>query len=274
MVNQYAGMELYKVKVFINDPDPADVLAIKIYGMDQDYLPGELLIEQEFEPLMGDWNQITLDEPIPVTGEDLWVACYVDQTTLTHPIGTDPGPAVYNGDWISTGPGWGHLAPGIDQNWNIRAVLQGDPIEGWLSVDPDDGTIAAGDFDEVTVTYDATNLEVGTYNADLVFVTNAPESQFVTLPVTLTVVDATGIGEEAGRIEMLVFPNPASSNVNVQSNSNITRLSIYNHLGQSVKELLVNNTEANVNVEGIDAGVYIIRMETENGYTTQKLVIE
>jgi hypothetical protein len=29
-----------------------------------------------------------------------------------------------------------------------------------------------------------------------------------------------------------------------------------------------------VNVEGIDAGVYIIRMETENGYTTQKLVIE
>lgn len=275
MVNQYAGMELYKVTVFINDPDPADDMAIKIYGMDQDYFPGELLHEQAFEPLMLDWNNIILDTPIPVTGEDLWVACYTNQTTATtHAIGTDAGPAVYNGDWISSGPGWGHLAPGIDANWNIRAVLQGDPIEGWLSVDPDDGTIAAGDFDEITVTYDASNLTIGTYNANLVFVTNAPESQFVELPVTLTVVDGTGIGEEGARIEMLVFPNPASSNVNVQSNSNITRLSIYNHLGQSVKEVMVNNTEANVNVEGIDAGVYIIRMETENGYTTQKLVIE
>lgn len=275
MVNQYAGMELYQVTVFINDPDPADDMAIKIYGMNQDFFPGELLHEQAFEPLLLDWNTIELTTPVPITGEDIWVACYTNQTTATtHAIGTDAGPAVYNGDWISSGPGWGHLAPGIDANWNIRAVLQGEAIEGWLSVDPDDGTVPAGDFDEVTVTYDASNLDFGTYNANLVFVTNAPESQFVELPVTLTVIDATGIGEESARIEMLVFPNPASSNVNVQSNATISRLTIYNHLGQSVKEVLVNNTEANVNVEGIDAGVYIIRMETENGYTTQKLVIE
>jgi hypothetical protein len=275
MVNQYAGMELYKVTVFINDPDPADDMAIKIYGMNQDYFPGELLYEQAFDPLLLDWNDIILDTPIPVTGEDLWVAVYTNQTTAeTHAIGTDAGPAVYNGDWISSGPGWGHLAPGIDANWNIRAVLQGEAIEGWLSVDPDDGTISGGDFDEITVTYDASMLEIGTYNANLVFVTNAPESQFVELPVTLTVVDATGIAEEGARIEMLVFPNPASNNVNVQSNSDISRLTIFNHLGQSVKEVLVNSTEANVNVDGIEAGVYIIRIETANGYTTQKLVIE
>ncbi len=275
MVNQYAGMELYQVRVFINDPDPADDLSIKVYGMNLDYLPGTLMTEQAFNPLMGDWNTITLDTPIPITGEDLWVACYVNQTTLTHPIGTDPGPAVYDGDWVSNGPGWGHLAPTNDRNWNIEGILQGDPIEGWLSADPDDGTVVAGEFDNVTVTYDASNLLVGTYYAALVFITNDPENQYLELPVTLTVEDGTGLGEgDVSRLEMLVYPNPARNVVNVQSNINIDKLSIYNHIGQAVREVFVNNTTASVNVDGIESGVYFIRIETANGYTTQKLVIE
>ncbi len=73
---------------------------------------------------------------------------------------------------------------------------------------------------------------------------------------------------------MLVYPNPARNAVNVQSNITIDRLSIYNHIGQVVAEVLVNSNTANVNVDGIEAGVYFIRIETANGYTTQKLVIE
>jgi len=275
IVNPHAGMELTTVRVFVNDPDPADDMAIKVYGMNLDYLPGELLAEQAFTPLMLDWNVITLTTPIPVTGEDLWIACYVNQTTLTHPIGTDGGPAVYNGDWISTGPGWGHLYPGIDANWNIEGVLTGDPIEGWLSVDEDMGTIAAGDFDEVEVTFDASNLVIGEYFADLVFTTNDPESQYFEVPVHLTVVDGIGIGEEiTSRIEMLVFPNPARDMVNVQSNLTIDRLTIYNHIGQSVAEVLVNDISSSVNTSNLESGVYFIRIETANGYSTQKLVVE
>ena len=275
VVNPYAGMELTKIRVFINDPDPADDLAVKVYGMNLDYLPGSLLAEESFTPLLLDWNEITLPTPVPVTGEDLWIACYVNQTTLTHPIGIDAGPAVYNGDWISTGPGWGHLYPGIDANWNIQGILTGTPIEGWLSVDPASGTVVSGDYDEVTVTYDATNLLEGTYLADLVFNTNDPVNQYMEVPVTLTVVDGTGIGEgDAGRIEMLVYPNPASNMVNVQSNLSIDRLTIYNHIGQAVEEVFVNAKSASVNTSNIGSGVYFIRIETANGYTTQKLVIE
>ncbi|NQT77269.1 MAG: T9SS type A sorting domain-containing protein [Bacteroidetes bacterium] len=275
VVNPYAGMELTKVRVFINDPDPADDLAVRVYGMNLDYLPGTLLAEEAFTPLLLDWNEVTLPTPVPVTGEDLWIACYVNQTTLTHPIGTDAGPAVYNGDWISTGPGWGHLYPGIDANWNIQGILTGTPIEGWLSVDPTSGTVVAGEFDEVTVSYDATSLLEGIYLADLVFTTNDPANQYMEVPVTLTVVDATGIGEDdAGRIEMLVYPNPASNMVNVQSNLNIDRLTIYNHIGQAVEEVFVNGKTTSVNTSNIGSGVYFIRIETANGYITQKLVIK
>ena len=275
VVNPYAGMQLYKVRVFINDPDPADDLAVQVYGMNLDYLPGDLLVEEAFSPLMLDWNEVILPDPIPVTGEDLWIACYVNQTTLTHPIGTDGGPAVYNGDWISTGPGWGHLAPGIDANWNIQGVLQGDPIEGWLSTDPASGTVTSGNMDEVEVTFDASSLVIGDYYADLVFVTNDPENQVFEVPVHLSVVSGIGIGEDNDtRIEMLVYPNPANNMVHVKANLNIDRLTIYNHIGQAVEDIPVGSTSASVNTSGIGSGVYFLRIETANGYTTQKLVIE
>ena len=73
---------------------------------------------------------------------------------------------------------------------------------------------------------------------------------------------------------MLVYPNPAYNYVNVQANLNIYRLTIYNHIGQVVAEQMVNNNSARVNTADLESGVYFIRMETANGYTTQKLVIE
>jgi len=275
VVNEYAGMELTTVRVFVNDPDPADAMAIKVYGMNLDYLPGELLIEQAFTPLMLDWNEITLSTPITLTGEDLWIACYVDQTTITFPLGVDAGPANYNGDWISTGPGWGHVSSTIDANWNIEGILTGDPMEGWLSASPTTGTLMAGAMDEVEVTFDASNLVIGEYFADLVFVTNDPEAQTFEVPVHLTVVDGIGIGEgDASRIEMLVYPNPARDMVNVQSNLTINRLSIFNHIGQTVAEVYANELTTSVSTSKLESGVYIIRIETDNGYTTQKLVVE
>ena len=109
----------------------------------------------------------------------------------------------------------------------------------------------------------------------MIFVTNDPEAQIFEVPVHLTVVDGIGIGEgEASRIEMLVYPNPAHNMVNVQSNLTIDRLTIYNHIGQSVAEIFVNDNSASVNASEFESGVYFIRIETASGYTTQKLVIE
>jgi hypothetical protein len=274
MVNEYAGMELTQVRIFINEVDAADEFAARIYGMNLDYLPGPILAEESFSALALDWNVIDLAVPVAVTGEDIWVACYVNQAALTYPLGVDGGPANFNGNWFSAGPGWSHLTSG-DYNWNIQAVLTGDPIEGWLSVSPEMGTVTAGSFDEVMVSYDATNLVEGVYMADLVFTSNDPAHQYMEVPVTLTVEGGIGIGEEeTSRIEMLVYPNPTNNVLNVQSNLNIEKLSIYNHIGQAVQEVMVNEKTASINVSSIESGVYFVRIETAEGYSTQKLVIE
>lgn len=58
----------------------------------------------------------------------------------------------------------------------------------WLDVAPTSGTIAAGAPDtEVTLTYDASGLAVGSYSANLCLNSNDPERAFVRIPVELTV---------------------------------------------------------------------------------------
>jgi hypothetical protein len=191
MMYPHAGMELTSVMVYINDLLAGDEFKLMIYGMGLDYMPGNLIYEQEFSPLGLSWENIILDTPITVTGEDLWVGYWILQSGETHPAGCGCTPAVYNGDWISTGPGWGHLSnnPDLNYNWNIVATFTGDPWPLWLSAAPTSGTVDPGNSDDITVTFDATGLSDtdGTYDANIVVFSNDPENPSITVPVILHV---------------------------------------------------------------------------------------
>jgi predicted extracellular nuclease/subtilisin-like proprotein convertase family protein len=69
----------------------------------------------------------------------------------------------------------------------------------WLSVSPSNGTTAAGNAIDVTVTLDSTGLAVGTYNANLCIDSNDPdagpgnETELVIVPVELIVGDPTAV---------------------------------------------------------------------------------
>jgi hypothetical protein len=184
----HAGMMLSSVDIYINDPGTNFVL--KIWDMGNSYQPGTLLVSQAFTGTSLTWNSITLNDPVYITGADIWVGYSFTQSVAeTFIPGTDGGPANPNGDFISTGVGWSHLSdnPDLDYNWNIRANLTGTPIEQWLSVDPSSGMITPGNSEELTVTFDAAFLEEGTYTATLRVVSNDPENLQIDVPVTFEV---------------------------------------------------------------------------------------
>lgn len=190
MIAEYAGMELSEVRVWIGDPDPADEFMVKIYGMGTHMMSGTLLYEQAFTPLLlADWNTVTLDTPVPIDGQDIWVSIYVNQTTLTHPIGTDEGPAVASGfgDFIKTGPAWGHLAPGIDKNWHIQATLTGTAQPNWVIPSMWGGTVAPASSEDVMLDIDASGLDVGGYQAMIHIMSNDPMNPVLEVPVLLVV---------------------------------------------------------------------------------------
>jgi photosystem II stability/assembly factor-like uncharacterized protein len=188
----HAGMMLSSVDIYVNDPGTGFIL--KVWDMGTSDAPGTLLVSQPFTAQSVSWNTITLSSPVYISGADIWVGYQFTQTVASTFIpGTDAGPSNPLGDFLSPGGiSWGHLSdnPDFNYNWNIRANLTGTPLNQWLSVAPSSGTITPGNSDVLTVTFDATGLEPGTYTAFLRIVSNDPSHLQVDVPATFEVLPA------------------------------------------------------------------------------------
>lgn len=68
---------------------------------------------------------------------------------------------------------------------NLAVEIDSDPI--WLSIYPEMGTVPPHEFYNATVTFDATELDVGVYTGNINLLTNDPVEPDVDIPVTLTV---------------------------------------------------------------------------------------
>ncbi len=70
--------------------------------------------------------------------------------------------------------------------------------------------------------------------------------------------------------EILVYPNPATDEINISSTETIRNIMILNYSGQLVYE--GNSTK--INITDFNSGIYIIRIKTDNGVETQKITIK
>jgi len=271
---QYAGMELYMVEVFIYNQ--ATAFQLRVYGEgDAPFNTGTQYVAQNFVAIDGNWNEITLQEPVLLTGEDLWVGYWIDEQVADEfPPGTDAGPADPNGDWTKSGVAWTHLSsnPDLNYNWNIRAHLQGEPIIQWLSVAPESGTIVPGELDELTVEFDASELTLGQYSATIQINSNDVVHPIVDVPCTMAVL--VGVNEVGENNAVLTYPNPTSNVMNIRANHNITNVRVMNYVGQLIADLDCNSETVAINVSDFESGIYILQITTVNGQTTQQIVVE
>ena len=163
---------------------------VRIYGQGNGYQPGTMLVDQPFTPSEATWTEVELDNPVYITGEEIWVGYQYTQPSADMFIpGVDAGPNNINGDWISfNGISWNHLTDYEDtRNWNIRAMLTGTPVDQWLSANPTSGTVAPGESVTVNVTCDANGLEAGVYDGMVRIMSNDMQNAQIDVPVTFTV---------------------------------------------------------------------------------------
>lgn len=71
--------------------------------------------------------------------------------------------------------------------------------------------------------------------------------------------------------EFQIFPNPATTNVQIKSTSKIRNIRIFDALG---KLMVAQQNIDDVNVENLEKGIYFIEASTENGVVYKKLVKE
>ena len=70
--------------------------------------------------------------------------------------------------------------------------------------------------------------------------------------------------------EVSIYPNPSTNTLNISGVSNIVNVKIYNILGQMVQE----NASATIDVSGLKAGNYFIKIETNDGVVSKRFVKE
>ncbi|MEL6695813.1 MAG: hypothetical protein AAFP89_06210 [Bacteroidota bacterium] len=126
LVNTYNGFTLKEVHFHIATL-PSNC-SIKIYqGSNQDAPDALIYSEIVTNDLVADsWNVHTVQRPITLTDQDIWVAVQFSHADEQRTLGCDPGPAVTNGDWVRDATGWQtlrQLTNTININWNVRAIV-------------------------------------------------------------------------------------------------------------------------------------------------------
>lgn len=86
-------------------------------------------------------------------------------------------------------------------------------ILGWLIVDPTEGQIAAGESEDITLNFDASDLEEGVYTANLNISSNDPDVATTVIPVTLNV------GEDIPTVIATADPSDICAGESVQLNA-------------------------------------------------------
>jgi len=88
--------------------------------------------------------------------------------------------------------------------------------------------------------------------------------------VTLSLI--TGIDEIAEN-KVSLYPNPASNLVNVTSTHEMNRLTVTNYVGQVVYTSEDAGTRVELNTNSYQPGVYLVKIETESGVVTKRVII-
>lgn len=87
-------------------------------------------------------------------------------------------------------------------------------------------------------------------------------------------VSGTGLTEADVEALSYVYPNPAKDEVLVASSLSMEKVEIVNMLGQVVYSADVNGNSVKVNTSDFATGNYLVKMFTESGMATKKLVVE
>jgi len=86
--------------------------------------------------------------------------------------------------------------------------------------------------------------------------------------------DCTAIGENGLEQQLSVYPNPATDKVNIESKSKLISITIFTLSGEMMNEITVNDFNYKLNTSEFKSGIYLLRLKTDKGSVSKRLVIE
>lgn len=78
------------------------------------------------------------------------------------------------------------------------------------------------------------------------------------------------VGIEERDTHTNIYPNPASTQMHVYASSPMSSISIYSISGQLIQTIDANGEQTDINVTDLSNGLYLMKINTENGVVTRK----
>lgn len=69
-----------------------------------------------------------------------------------------------------------------------------------------------------------------------------------------------------------VYPNPVANQLHISANETISKIEIFNLAGRKVKEVLINSNQAEISIDHLSQGLYILRSYIGNNMGSSKLI--
>ena len=85
------------------------------------------------------------------------------------------------------------------------------------------------------------------------------------------VTEGVGINDVENNVS--IYPNPATEVLNVNANSNIQSVEVLNIMGQTIQSYSANDNNTQINISNLANGVYMVKINTENGVVNQKFTV-
>lgn len=82
-----------------------------------------------------------------------------------------------------------------------------------------------------------------------------------------------GINDPAAAGTFKLYPNPAQTTLNIDADSRISQITVFNAVGQIVEAPVVNNMNYTLNTSSYQPGVYFVQIASEKGTSTRKFVV-
>lgn len=119
-------------------------------------------------------------------------------------------------------------------------------------------------------TFDETN--VGSNDVGVKLLNRCGETETHLMHVTIILTDNI---ETLSKNNIEIYPNPAKNILNISSkNGQIKTIDIFDISGKQVKCLETDKEQLSINIADLKQGVYFIKLNTKNGVSTHKLIVE
>ena len=255
--------------------------------------------------LVDNWNQITLDNPVPFdNSENLWIALYSERPggSGVSPVGgveeilldrydyyafnDEDWTTVYNTYGISNGA-WmlrafvstsedgentilshlGNESHNIANNSKTPNFKNSDALLGYNVIR--DGELINEEI--ITSTYYTDIYALGEYCYEVIEVRSQCQSEPSNIACVLGPWSTNGLLNT----QIKVYPNPILDVLNIESSDKITSITILNHLGQIIyTDFSASSEHSQINTSHLNSGLYFIEIKSATKTEKTKIIIQ